>query len=180
MSDTKETGDKTLRTAPAAPPAGAPAAGGRKTLTLTRTVEQGAVRQNFGQGRSKSVQVEVKKTRKLAKPGSPGDDERADQAGGATVSKLGGLSNSEMDKRLKALEASKERDEDEARERAQADEQKRVADATEAAERAAKAKAEAAERAAFAAANGMAAPIEPPAETVPEPTPVPAVAPIDP
>ncbi len=142
MSDTKETADKTARTAAGAPPA-APASGARKTLTLTRTVEQGAVRQNFGQGRSKSVQVEVKKTRKLAKPGSPGDDDRADGPG-TSANRLGGLSNSEMDKRLKALEASKERDEDEARARAAAEEKRRLAEAAEAAERAAQAKAEAA------------------------------------
>ena len=131
MSDTKETGDKMLRAA--SPAAGAaPAAGARKTLTLTRTVEQGAVRQTFGQGRSKSVQVEVKKTRKLAKPGG---DESVEQSGGQT--KLGGLSNSEMDKRIKALEAAKEREEQEAKSSAEAEERRRLADAEVAALRAA-------------------------------------------
>ena len=133
MSDTKETGDKMLRAAPPAP-AGAPPAGARKTLTLTRTVEQGAVRQTFGQGRSKSVQVEVKKTRKLAKPGSP--DEASGQAASTpTSAKLGGLSNSEMDKRLKALEAAKEREEVEAKASAEAEERRRLADAEVAAMR---------------------------------------------
>ena len=136
MSDTKETGDKMLRAAP--PTSGAaPAAGARKTLTLTRTVEQGAVRQTFGQGRSKSVQVEVKKTRKLAKPGG---DEHSEGSGGHSVTKLGGLSNSEMDKRLKALEAAKERDEVEAKASAEAEERRRLADEEVVALRAAQAK----------------------------------------
>ena len=134
MSDTKETGDKMLRTAPPVA-GGAAAAGARKTLTLTRTVEQGAVRQTFGQGRSKSVQVEVKKTRKLAKPGSP--DEAGEQGTTQHVSRLGGLSNSEMDKRLKALEAAKEREVQEAKTGAEAEERRRLADAEVAAMRAA-------------------------------------------
>ncbi len=174
MSDIKETGDKTMRAVPAAP-AGAPASGARKTLTLTRTVEQGAVRQNFGQGRSKSVQVEVKKTRKLAKPGSPGEDDRAEQ-GAAPVNKLGGLSNSEMDKRLKALEASKERDETEARDQMLADEQQRLADEAANAEQVAKAKAEAAARAAHAAANGLEPPVEAPSAAAATPAPADAQA----
>ncbi len=174
MSDIKETGDKTMRAVPAAP-AGAPASGARKTLTLTRTVEQGAVRQNFGQGRSKSVQVEVKKTRKLAKPGSPGEDDRAEQ-GAAPVNKLGGLSNSEMDKRLKALEASKERDETEARDQMLADEQQRLADEAANAEQVAKAKADVAARAAHAAANGLEPPIEAPSAAAATPAPADAQA----
>ena len=53
MTETKDTTDKTLR------------GGGRKPLSLQRTVESGHVRQNFSHGRSKSVVVEKKKTRKL-------------------------------------------------------------------------------------------------------------------
>jgi len=60
MSETKEPTDKTLR-------GGAP----RKPLSLQRTVESGHVRQNFSHGRSKSVVVEKRKTRKLASPGEP-------------------------------------------------------------------------------------------------------------
>jgi len=56
MSETKDTADKTL-------------AGGRKPLSLQRTVESGHVRQSFSHGRSKSVVVEKRKTRKLAAPG---------------------------------------------------------------------------------------------------------------
>jgi translation initiation factor IF-2 len=185
MSDTKETADKSARPAAAAPPAAAPGGAARKTLTLTRTVEQGAVRQNFGQGRSKSVQVEVKKTRKLAKPGSPGEDDRSDGQT-TTHAKLGGLSNSEMDKRMKALEASREREEEEARERAANDERRRLADETAAAERAAREKAEVAARAAagtstaadrVAAANaGAAATATPAPDAAVPPAATPAAA----
>src|SRR5205085_8338991 len=54
MTETKETTEKTLRGA-------AP----RKPLSLQRTVESGHVRQNFSHGRSKSVVVEKRRTRKL-------------------------------------------------------------------------------------------------------------------
>jgi translation initiation factor IF-2 len=57
MTDQNDQTDKTLR------------AGGRKPLSLQRTVESGHVRQNFSHGRSKSVVVEKKKTRKLGPGG---------------------------------------------------------------------------------------------------------------
>jgi translation initiation factor IF-2 len=63
MTETKDTADKTLRGA------------GRKPLSLQRTVESGHVRQSFSHGRSKSVVVEKRKTRKLAAPGSPAEAE---------------------------------------------------------------------------------------------------------
>lgn len=55
MGETKDTVDK--------------ARSGRKPLSLQRTVESGHVRQSFSHGRSKSVVVEKRKTRKLAAPG---------------------------------------------------------------------------------------------------------------
>ncbi len=58
MSETKEPEDKTLRV------------GGRKPLSLQRTVESGHVRQNFSHGRSKSVVVEKRKKRTLSGPGA--------------------------------------------------------------------------------------------------------------
>ncbi len=59
MSETKEPGDKTAR--------------GSKpmTLSLTRTVDAGHVRQSFSHGRSKAVVVEKKRPRKIAPPGGP-------------------------------------------------------------------------------------------------------------
>ncbi len=53
MSETKNTGDKTLTVAPT------------KTLTLKRPVEQGVVRQSFSHGRTKAVVVEKVKRRTL-------------------------------------------------------------------------------------------------------------------
>src|SRR5436190_14040025 len=57
MTETKDTTDKTLR------------GGARKPLSLQRTVESGHVRQNFSHGRSKSVVVEKRKSRKIGGPG---------------------------------------------------------------------------------------------------------------
>ena len=59
MTDQNDQTDKTLR------------AGGRKPLSLQRTVESGHVRQNFSHGRNKMVVVEKKKTRKLGPGGEP-------------------------------------------------------------------------------------------------------------
>jgi translation initiation factor IF-2 len=53
MSETKNTGDKTLTVAPT------------KTLTLKRPVEQGVVRQSFSHGRTKAVVVEKVKRRSV-------------------------------------------------------------------------------------------------------------------
>ena len=58
MSETKDTTDKTILERV------------RKPLSLQRTVESGHVRQNFSHGRSKSVVVEKRRTRKLAAPGA--------------------------------------------------------------------------------------------------------------
>jgi translation initiation factor IF-2 len=63
MTETKDTADKTLR------------GGARKPLSLQRTVESGHVRQSFSHGRSKSVVVEKRKTRKLAAPGGAAEAE---------------------------------------------------------------------------------------------------------
>ncbi len=62
MTEQKDQTDKTVRV------------GARKPLTLQKTVELGHVRQNFSHGRSKSVVVEKKKTRKLGPPGSEGQE----------------------------------------------------------------------------------------------------------
>ena len=62
MTDSNDQTDKTIRV------------GARKPLSLQRTVESGHVRQNFSHGRSKSVVVEKKKTRKLGAPGSEAGD----------------------------------------------------------------------------------------------------------
>ena len=60
MTDSNDQTDKTIRV------------GARKQLSLQRTVESGHVRQNFSQGRSKSVVVEKKKTRRIGLEGEAG------------------------------------------------------------------------------------------------------------
>ncbi len=88
---------------------------GRKPLSLQRTVESGHVRQNFSHGRSKSVVVEKRKSRKLAQPGA-GDDragrrDRADGRNDKNASPAGrNLSEQERDARMRALEESKKVD----------------------------------------------------------------------
>jgi translation initiation factor IF-2 len=63
MSETKDSTDKSLR--------GGAGSGTRKPLSLARTVESGHVRQNFSHGRSKTVVVETRKSRKLAPGAEP-------------------------------------------------------------------------------------------------------------
>jgi translation initiation factor IF-2 len=64
MSETKNTGDKTLTVAP-------------KTLSLKRPVEQGVVRQSFSHGRTKAVVVEKVKRRVVGPESTPGKVEAA-------------------------------------------------------------------------------------------------------
>lgn len=97
MSETNETADKPTQ--------------GRKPLSLQRTVESGHVQQKFGQGRSKSVVVEKKRTRKVAAPpadaaaGKPNTKGRSRSgSGGGQTS--GGLSKDEMAARAAALAAA--------------------------------------------------------------------------
>ncbi len=172
MSETKDTSDKALRpgtgSGAGTSGTGAGAGTGRKPLTLSRTVESGHVRQSFSHGRSKAVVVEKKKTRKLA-TGAGGEDARPQSGESAPQQRLGSLSTSEVDKRMKALEAAKERDTVEAAARA-AEEEKRRAE--EDAKRAEEAKRRAEEAAVAAAANpDTPAPAEQPAQAAPSTTP---------
>jgi translation initiation factor IF-2 len=66
MSETKDSTDKSLR--------GGAGSGTRKPLSLARTVESGHVRQNFSHGRSKTVVVETRKSRKLGPGASDAGD----------------------------------------------------------------------------------------------------------
>jgi translation initiation factor IF-2 len=119
MTESKDTTDKTLR------------GGARTPLSLQRTVESGHVRQNFSHGRSKSVVVEKRRTRKLGGPGGAAEPEvasktpvveapaarkparpeaapAADKPAAAASSR--GLSNEERDARTRALAAARQRD----------------------------------------------------------------------
>jgi translation initiation factor IF-2 len=105
MTETKEATEKTLRGA-------AP----RKPLSLKRTVDAGHVKQSFSHGRSKSVVVEKKKKRTISAPGG-GDVDTLEAEEAQRDSGLGGLSDSELDARRRALEIARERAEAEEAER---------------------------------------------------------------
>lgn len=81
------------------------------TLSLTKTLEAGKVKQNFQRGRSKTVTVEVKKTRTFAK-GAAGMVEVDRGASEATKQRM--LNQAEREARLRALQqaerASEERE----------------------------------------------------------------------
>ena len=82
------------------------------TLSLTKTVESGKVKQNFQRGRSKTVTVEVKKTRTFAQRGT-GMVEVERGASDATKQRL--LNQAEREARLRALQQA-EKIEENARE----------------------------------------------------------------
>ena len=119
MTETKDTTDKTLR------------GNARKPLSLQRTVESGHVRQNFSHGRSKSVVVEKRRTRKLGSPGAqeaeappieatpepelpqkrpPTRPETAAPQKTSAAAAMRGLSTEERDARARALAAAKVRE----------------------------------------------------------------------
>ena len=95
--------------------------GGRKPLSLQRTVESGHVKQNFSHGRSKSVVVEKRKSRKLVQPGAAGE-EQAPARGVEKKGTVGGrnLSESEQQARLQALEEARKNEAERAQEEAEA------------------------------------------------------------
>jgi translation initiation factor IF-2 len=195
MSEPKETSDKT----------GA-GAGGRKPLTLQRTVESGHVQQKFSHGRSKSVVVEVKRKRPTgedgAAPAAPapvarpqGQAPRPPQkAAGAAASApraagamLRTLSEEERQARTRALAAAHVRGVEEEKQRVERDKQDaidelaRVAaeaeDARLAAEAHAAAELEHKRLAAEAAAAAEAYAVANPAAPIDPTVPAPAPAP---
>ncbi len=167
MSETKDPEEKAAKS-------------GRKTMTLNlkRSVEQGMVRQNFSHGRSKSVVVEKKRSKRSVsmqdavaaipqetKPASPpaaktsrdtrgkrSDAQQTEKAQSRNV--LRQLSSDEVDARARALVEARKREEVERREREILDRQRAEEEARLAKER----EKEEAKRAAEEAAK-------PPAET---------------
>jgi translation initiation factor IF-2 len=169
MSETKDTTDKAGSQGAAG---GAAAGGGRKPLSLKRNVDAGHVRQSFSHGRSKSVEVVKKKTRRIGGAGDK-DDAAATAVGAVSVAQdqsVGGLSNNEMDKRRRALEAQRSRDEEELKLREAEQAQQREAEI-------AQAKRRAEEEAAQRAAGVTPTPPVPTAKD-PEPTKSPPAAPV--
>ncbi len=153
---------------------------GKKTLGLRGGSRPGNVKQSFSHGRTKNVVVETKRKRVvIPKPGAGKPSSRASGSPvGNPARRPAGITDAEMDRRLKAVQAAKAREVEDAANRAAeekaraADRERRRADA-EAKEREekereekAKAKVEEAERVkreAEAAAQKAAAPAEAPA-----------------
>jgi len=131
MSETNETGDKTIR------------GPGTMTLNLKRNVDAGHVRQNFSHGRSKSVLVEKKKKRIIPAPGtSPakttpaGESEAPAEVEVSAKSTqnqeqneaLRNLSSDERDARARALSDAKTRDVEESVLRAKEEAERKAAE----------------------------------------------------
>ncbi|SNT24454.1 translation initiation factor IF-2 [Tropicimonas sediminicola] len=90
---------------------------GKKTLGLKGGSRSGSVKQSFSHGRTKNVVVETKRKRVVVpKPGAAKGAGGA-AAGGDPSRRPAGISDAEMERRLKALQAAKAREADEARER---------------------------------------------------------------
>jgi len=156
---------------------------GKKTLGVRGGSRPGQVKQSFSHGRTKNVVVETKRKRVVVpKPGAP---KGAASAGGDPSRRPAGISDAEMERRVKALQAAKANEMHEARER-EAEEKRRAEererkraeiDAKEREERereeALRAKAEAEERARKEEAERKAEAAKPKAQPAP-------AAPVDP
>ena len=87
---------------------------GKKPLGLSGGARSGRVNQSFSRGRTKSVVVETKRKRVMVP--KPGTAAAAQAEGGKRAS---GVSDSEMERRLKALQAAKAREAEDAQRREQ-------------------------------------------------------------
>ena len=91
---------------------------GKKTLGLRGGARSGSVKQSFSHGRTKNVVVETKRKRVVSKPAAGGAQGGGKQSGGAGGGKKpAGVSDAEMERRLKALQAAKAREAEEQRQR---------------------------------------------------------------
>ncbi len=96
---------------------------GKKTLGLRGGPRSGQVKQSFSHGRTKNVVVETKRKRVVVpKPGAtkPAAEKPAatPPAGGDPSKRPGGISDAELDRRMKALAAAKARESEEEEQRA--------------------------------------------------------------
>ncbi|MGS4945219.1 translation initiation factor IF-2 [Meridianimarinicoccus sp. RP-17] len=96
---------------------------GKKTLGVRGGSRPGQVKQSFSHGRTKNVVVETKRKRVVVpKPGAP---KGTAAAGGDPARRPAGISDVEMERRVKALQAAKANEMQEARER-EAEERRRA------------------------------------------------------
>jgi translation initiation factor IF-2 len=97
---------------------------GKKPLGLGGG-RSGQVKQSFSHGRTKSVVVETKRKRVVVpKPGAPAATGGAVSGPGNPSRRPAGISDAEMDRRLKALQAAKAREAEEAEQRAEDERQR--------------------------------------------------------
>ena len=90
---------------------------GKKTLGLRSGARPGNVKQSFSHGRTKNVVVETKRKRVVVpKPGAPKSGASAPASGSGK--RPGGISDTEMERRLKAVQAAKAREAEETAKRA--------------------------------------------------------------
>ena len=106
---------------------------GKKTLGVRGGgPRSGSVKQSFSHGRTKNVVVETKRKRVVVpKPGAGGGSKGGSAPGGSGGKRPAGISDAEMERRLKALQAAKAREADEqakreAEEKARAEERERL------------------------------------------------------
>ena len=92
---------------------------GKKTLGVRGGGSRpGNVKQSFSHGRTKNVVVETKRKRVVVpKPGAGGAKGSGGVPGGSGGKRPAGISDAEMERRLKALKAAKAREADEQAER---------------------------------------------------------------
>src|SRR6056297_255695 len=117
---------------------------GKKTLGVRGGPRSGNVKQSFSHGRTKNVVVETKRKRVVkpgAKPGAAGaSGNKPNTPVGDPSKRPAGISDSEMERRMKALQAAKEREAEEtakrqAEEKAREEEKQRRREEAEAKER---------------------------------------------
>lgn len=114
---------------------------GKKTLGLRGSARPGNVKQSFSHGRTKNVVVETKRKRVVVpKPGAAKSGSGGAASAGDPSRRPAGISDAEMERRLKALQAAKAREVEEAaqreaEEKARAEERERRRAEAEAKER---------------------------------------------
>ncbi|MCV6597208.1 MAG: translation initiation factor IF-2 [Mangrovicoccus sp.] len=96
---------------------------GKKTLGLRGGSRSGQVKQSFSHGRTKNVVVETKRKRVVVP--KTGSGKSGGAAGGDPSRRPGGISDAEMERRLKALQVAKAREAEEAAKR-EAEEKRRA------------------------------------------------------
>ncbi|SIT80338.1 translation initiation factor IF-2 [Pontibaca methylaminivorans] len=87
---------------------------GKKTLGVRGGSRSGNVKQSFSHGRTKNVVVETKRRRVVVPKSGAGKGADLPSAAKNVSRRLAGVSDSEMERRLKALQAAKAREADEA------------------------------------------------------------------